>query len=196
MCFIVFELHEWDRASASRNDRAKTASVGPHEQSEMRETPDVALLIRANQAAEIKPLAASLNLAAEESKAAPPSLRSPPQSSAIAPRPAVPRGLPMDDDFARVYREGKATEKRERLEGRLNSMSPEELWSNLRGAADRQGQCHDWAANRFKDLRGKYPDRAWNSQTAAKRPDPDVLDWLTILRKAYAKSQGGDEIEF
>src|SRR6267142_2052550 len=50
MCFIVFELHERDRASASRNDRAKTASVGLHEQSEMRETPDVALLIRAKPA--------------------------------------------------------------------------------------------------------------------------------------------------
>ena len=106
--------------------------------------------------------------------------------------------LTMNDDFGRSFLAGMAAEKRERLKAELVSVPPEELWADLRGAADRRGQCSDWASHRFKELRGKFPERAWNDQPAARRPSPEALEWIDMALAAYAKSQGSDpeDIEY
>lgn len=93
-----------------------------------------------------------------------------------------------DDDFSRQFSEGRAAAKRERVKAALEAVAPERLWSELRGAAEMRGSGTKWAAHRFKELRGKFPELAWNNQPAV-NPSGETLDWIEIGQAAYAKSR-------
>ncbi len=65
----------------------------------------------------------------------------------------------------------------------------ESLFGQLKHYAKRRGYKDGWAANKFRELTGVWPDRYVNAPLV--EPSPFILSWIKSRQIAWVKGRGG-----
>ncbi len=71
---------------------------------------------------------------------------------------------------------------------RASTTEKESLFGQLKHFARRRNYSEGWAAHKFRELTGVWPDRYHNAPLV--EPTPFVLSWIKSRQIAYIKSKG------
>lgn len=72
---------------------------------------------------------------------------------------------------------------------RAGTTEKESLYGQLKHYAKRRGYKDGWAANKFRELTGVWPDRYHNAPLV--EPSPFILSWIKSRQIAWVKGRGG-----